>query len=58
MDTIERQRRAVLGNYRYLYPAAVKAVVLTTTNIKVMRTKKRKGERVNRTARRRHETEF
>jgi integrase len=30
----------------YLYPAAVKAGVLTTTNIKVMRTKKRKGEKV------------
>jgi hypothetical protein len=30
----------------YLYPAAVKAGVLTTTNIKVMRTKKRKGKKV------------
>jgi integrase len=30
----------------YLYPAAVKAGVLTTTNVKVMRTKKRKGKRV------------
>ena len=30
----------------YLYPVAVKAGVLTTTNVKVMRTKKRKGERV------------
>jgi integrase len=30
----------------YLYPAAVKAGVLTTTNIKVMRTKKKKGEKV------------
>jgi integrase len=30
----------------YLYPAAVKAGVLTTTNIKVWRTKKRKGKKV------------
>jgi integrase len=29
-----------------LYPAAVKAGVLTTTNIKVMRTKKKKGKKV------------
>ncbi|HTB96608.1 MAG TPA: hypothetical protein VK716_06350 [Terracidiphilus sp.] len=30
----------------YLYPAAVKAGVLTTTNIKVMRTVKMKGKKV------------
>jgi integrase len=30
----------------YLYPAAVKAGVLTTTNIKVMRTIKKKGKKV------------
>lgn len=30
----------------YLYPAAVKAGVLTTTNVKVMRTKKEKGKKV------------
>jgi len=30
----------------YLYPAAVKAGALTTTNIKVMRTKKKKGKKV------------
>jgi integrase len=30
----------------YLYPAAVKAGVLTTTNIKVMRMKKKKGKKV------------
>lgn len=30
----------------YLYPAAVEAGVLTTTNIKVMRTKKKKGKKV------------
>ncbi len=30
----------------FLYPAAVKAGVLTTTNVKVMRTKKKKGKKV------------